>query len=123
MEAKAKRLVIVFPHDDELFVDLDDEASCQLFWDQLEIVNSMVSVRAFAVQPSPSGAPWRYHAVVRLGRRVRNSVERSALQMMLGSDRVHEALSFREALQGEKDACVLFERPESAAWYAEIRES
>lgn len=120
-KAAAKGLVVVRPKPEELFLDLDDEAACRVFWENLPIVDEALrlspdpwqsnAVEGFTVAPSQSGKPWRYHAIVTLRRPVA-ARERVLLQAVLGSDRLHEALALREIAQGIPDATVFFERPE-----------
>ena len=116
--AAAKGFVLRRPQPNELFLDLDDEDSCRVFWENLPIVDetetssgSTDGVEAIAVTPSPSGEPWHFHVVVTM-RGQPSPTTRIYLQAMLGSDRLHEALALRELARGMDDATVLFERPE-----------
>lgn len=110
-KARALGLEIVSPHPNEIFLDLDDEAACAVFWENVQILGAVGTVMDFRVWPSNSRAPWRYHAVVWLTRDVRDANERILLQLLLGSDRLHEALSWRENFQGLDDVTVFFEAP------------
>lgn len=112
-KAAAKGCILRRPEPHELFLDLDDEAACRTLWENLPIVDAAGPGRVLRVEvtPSPSGAPWHYHAVVALDRPVTSFRERVLLQSLLGSDRMHEALALREIAAGLPDATVLFELP------------
>lgn len=114
-KAAAKGLVIRRPELHELFLDLDDEAACAVFWSNLPILREAgFGIEGFTWGPSPSGRPWRFHVVVAMSRPVESPEERVFLQAVLGSDRLHEALALRELVMGEPDATVFFERPEAS---------
>lgn len=107
--AKAKGLVIHVPADNELFVDIDDAASIDVFWSQIGKVGALVT--SIRIDPSPSGREGRRHIRVTLNRPVESAFERILLQALVGSDRTHEIQSFRCAVRGDKNPTRFFEKP------------
>jgi hypothetical protein len=113
-KAAAKGLVVVRPQTFELFVDLDSEAAATTFWTNAPILEDVIQTFRFA--PSQSGKPWRFHVYVTLKRDVRDALERIMLQCLLGSDLLHEVLSWREAaIEKLDDPTVFFERATTPA--------
>lgn len=110
--AQGRGLVIVRPADNELFVDIDDARDLDVFHQSLGVLGPLVL--GYDRAPSPSGRPDRYHIRVRLSRPVKDDRERVALQALLGSDRLHEALSWAAAERGVVGVTVFFEKPASA---------
>lgn len=106
--AEAKGCVIVVPAPNELFIDIDDAASLAMFYDNVWKLADLV--KGFRRAPSPSGKIGREHITVTLSRDVRDAFERILLQTLLGSDRVHEALSWCCATRGIDNPTVFFER-------------
>jgi hypothetical protein len=114
--AAAKGLVVVEPLPHQIFVDLDDHASCATFWRQVALMAATGLVTGFVARRSPSRRPWRWHVCVYLTRDVRHVFERIMLQALLGSDRMREACSWMRAVDGDPMASVLFEQPSSPPW-------
>jgi hypothetical protein len=112
--AAKKRLVVVLPGPDELFVDIDSEEQLVRFWALHEIFERSGLSRLVRVRPSPSGKPGRSHVTVMLTRPVRDMFERVALQSLLGSDPTREMLSWLHLHSGAEDdaVTVFFEKPE-----------
>ncbi len=109
-EVAAKRgLVIDRPKSNELFIDIDDAASLRVFHATVGILGALVT--AFDRKPSPSGREGRFHIRVTLSRPVTGDIERIALQALLGSDRLHEVLSWRAVQAGQRDVTLFFEKP------------
>jgi hypothetical protein len=109
-KAREKGLVIVRPGPRELFVDLDHWGACRMFWEHAPLFESIIETFRFA--PSASRMPGRFHVTVTLNRDVASAEERIMLQALLGSDLLHEALSWREAaIEKLPDPTVFFERP------------
>lgn len=105
--AKAKNQRVRYPKPNQLFLDIDSEDDFDLFNEQLHVLKQHLTVSGVEVTVSKSGLPHR-HVVVTLGRKV-SKLERIALQTMLGSDRVHELLSWCALGKGNKKPSVLFE--------------
>jgi hypothetical protein len=106
--AAAKGLVVVRPEDNELFIDIDSAADLDAFHKSIGVLGPLVL--SFARKPSPSGEKDHWHIVVTLDRAVTSQFERIMLQVLLGSDRLHEALCWEAATRGVPDACVFFEK-------------
>lgn len=111
--ATAKGLVVVVPKANELFVDIDDEESRTLFEARIGIVVDVIPC-TWVMRPSPSGLPGHFHVTVTLPLEV-TAIERIALQACLGSDRLHELLSWRALMRGSSMPTLFFERPPSDA--------
>ncbi len=94
--AKARGCRLILPEEDELFIDIDREEDYEFFKKNVSWLTDIVD--RYEVQPSPSGKPGHYHIVVKLKRAVRDAFERIGLQAVLGSDRLRECLSWRNAL-------------------------
>lgn len=114
--AKAKGLEVHRPAETELFVDIDDAASLATFRKALPLLGDLVVKHALT--PSPSGKTDRFHARVQISRAVHDAGERCALQSILGSDLLHEALSYVAALHGVASPTVFFEKPGFTVPYA-----
>jgi hypothetical protein len=108
--AKAKGCVVVYPEPDELFIDIDDAPSLVIFGKNFQRLKAAGVVKHFTQVPSPSGASDRFHITVRLVQPVADKFVRIAYQSLLGSDRIHEALSFVAALKGEERPTCFFEK-------------
>ncbi len=103
--AATKGLVVRVPNDNELFLDLDTRNDFLHF--QNTIAN-LPDVKTWVRTPSNSGYP-KSHVVVTLNRNVSNE-ERILLQACLGSDRLHELLSYLASRQGNPQPSVFFEK-------------
>ncbi len=101
--------VIVYPEPNQLFLDIDDVASLQMFGDHLPILGDLIS--SHKVAQSPSKKIGRFHITVTLSRPVRDDFERITLQALLGSDRLHEVLSWKAASLGIEKPTMFFEEP------------
>ena len=106
--AAAKGLVIVYPQPDELFLDIDDAASLETFGKHSPILGDLIT--GYRTEPSPSGDPFKYHVTVKLSRPVKDAFERIMLQALLGSDRLHEILSWSAATNGAVQPTLFFEK-------------
>lgn len=96
---------VVYPKDNELFIDIDSEDDLQLFRDQYEIFHRDYKVTSMQMRESRNGLPGR-HVIVTLPFFV-TDIERIAYQAALGSDPVRELLSLRR-LKDEDDHPTLF---------------
>lgn len=112
--AAAKGLVVVYPADNELFIDIDDAESLGVFERGVLWLKSFDPC-TWMVMKSPSGKPDRWHVTVKLARQVEDKFERIALQALLGSDRLHEILSWRAAEAGDERPTCFFEKPATSA--------
>jgi hypothetical protein len=101
--------VIVYPEPNQLFLDIDDVASLQMFVDHMPILGDLIY--SHTVKQSPSKKIGRFHITVQLSRPVRDDFERIMLQTLLGSDRLHEMLSWKAASLGIEKPTMFFEAP------------
>ena len=106
--AAARGLVIVYPQPDELFLDIDDAESLVMFGVHQKVLGDLIQGYTLAV--SPSGDPFKYHVTVKLSRQVKDAFERIMLQALLGSDRLHEILSWSAAAHGAVQPTLFFEK-------------
>lgn len=101
--------VVREPAGNELFLDIDSAEDAEFFASQLLILEENIGIEGFVSTVSKSGLPHR-HVVVTLARDV-TTLERIALQAMLGSDRKHELLSFLDMQKGMEKPTLFFEVP------------
>jgi hypothetical protein len=112
-EEKAKELglVVRYPSERELFIDIDSQEALDRFEDLYAIFEEHRDhAAAYDVTPSPSGKPGRYHVVVTLSKPVTDQKERIILQALLGSDTKRELIAYLV----DSRSCF-FERPAKAA--------
>jgi hypothetical protein len=108
--AKLQELDVVFPAPNQLFIDLDNEHSYQMFLRLLQIFVRFVDEDAeWVVFPSKSGLPKR-HVHVNLSFNVRDEEQRVMFQAMLGSDRVRELLGYVQAVNGDPHPTLFLEK-------------
>lgn len=96
---------VVLPADDELLVDIDDEAQYAAFqksWPIFERDIALIFAYAptYVERPSRSGLPSR-HITVRLPFEIHDPMERIAWQGALGSDPCRELLSAIRSTRGD----------------------
>lgn len=114
--AQRENLIVVFPKDNQLFIDLDNEHSYLLFKKQWDIFKKYVDLEAtFGELPSKSGLPKR-HITINLSYFI-NELERLAFQAMLGSDRVRELLGYVQMKNGDPHPTLFLEaKPKGAVF-------
>ncbi len=121
-ETKAEEmdLITVFPMKDEIFIDIDSEEDFKIFESHWSVfkhttINKGTPLKlftSFVVKPSKSGGknkPNR-HIVVKLGRNIKSNNERIMLQLLFGSDRKREMLSYLSNMDGVDKPTVFFEK-------------
>ena len=102
---------VVEPLPNELFVDIDDEASALQFSVTLAIMNrDRARPWTFRMTPSPSGQPHHFHTVVIMDEPVTDERIRLGLQAMFGSDRVREALGWQRVRSCDTPVTCFFEK-------------
>lgn len=109
-KARAAGLEVLVPKPNQLFIDIDDEASYQVLQAHADILDKYIGVTKREATISKSGGV-RRHVTLTLSRDI-TATERVGLQAMLGSDRKRELLSFIRVLQGDEDPTVFFEKPQ-----------
>jgi len=106
-EAKKKGLKIVLPKKNQLFVDIDDKESMEVFNKRFEMLKSLFKCVA-KKEISRSGFP-HYHICVNTEKNFTDT-ERILLQLFLGSDIDHEFLSYKDYTNGEAYPVLFFEK-------------
>lgn len=110
-KATERGLVVVYPRDNELFVDIDDADGLKAFEEGLALLGTRVVDHQR--WPSASGGA-HLHIRVKLASDLKNELERLALQAMLGSDRKRELLCWRKLEHGgamKTPVVCFFEKP------------
>lgn len=111
--AEAKGCIVVEPKANELFVDIDDAAGLDAYEKNIARIREAFAFshleKREVRRASPSGKPDRFHIVVTLTRDV-EPLERILLQLLLGSDRVREALSWERVRRGDEKPTLFFEK-------------
>jgi hypothetical protein len=108
--AKAAGLEVVVAKPNELFIDIDDDASYGRFFLAWPIVEEMFKGATHTSTPSPSGKKGHLHIRVKLPTAVAE-MEAVALQAALGSDPKREALTVQRLREGQDKARLFFEVP------------
>ena len=107
MESQGNR--IVFPADNELQIDVDNEEQYKQFKNQwVYIFSRDIPESSYVVEPSKGGLPGR-HITVTLPFKV-TSVQRIAFQAVLGSDPVRELLSLIRDYRGDEHPTLFCEK-------------
>jgi hypothetical protein len=107
-KAKLENLIVVFPEPNQLFIDLDNEISYQMFIRQFQIFQKFIDKGAeVKVTTSKSGLP-KQHATVRLSFKVTEE-KRILFQALLGSDRVRELLGYVQETNGDPHPTLFLE--------------
>jgi hypothetical protein len=107
-QAEREGLLVVYPKDNEIMIDIDNGHSLQLFQKQMDIVKKYIGVLGVEQHPSKSGEG-KWHITVTLATTV-TPLERLALQAMLGSDRVRELLGYVEYKNNDPTSTLFLER-------------
>lgn len=107
--AVKKGCFVVRAADNVLQIDIDDDASFEVFMKQIDVLESLdiVDVRNWTCAPSKSGGQKR-HITVGLGQPL-PITQRILLQAVLGSDRKRELLAYAGWLKGQVSSVVFFE--------------
>lgn len=115
VEAEKRGCIVVEPAPNELFVDIDDEASLAVFYKQIAIFNrGRTRPIPHRLTASPSGKPHHFHIVVTWPKDVGDEYHRLGLQAILGSDRTREALCWLRHEAGDEPVTVFFEKADAA---------
>lgn len=92
-EAKKHGWKVVFPEDNQLQLDIDDDASYQIWARARNLIEKHLKINKVVETPSKSGQVGKWHITVDLGVSL-TPEERILLQALLGSDRMRETLSY-----------------------------
>jgi len=92
--AEERGLAIVYPKENQLFIDLDNDQSRTLLEKNLDITQKLFPDMIVTYTPSISGGE-HFHCVITLGEGVvLEEMQRLLLQACLGSDRTRELLGY-----------------------------
>jgi hypothetical protein len=124
--AKKKGLVIIYPKDNQIQIDIDSEEAFKEFQLRFEKLfdtplcmhqgENVISPGLFNIKtfPSSSGLPNR-HIYITFQNRTFSALERIHLQSVLGSDPMRELLDTKRLFDGyTKTPTRLFEKPKVA---------
>lgn len=111
-EARNDGMVLVFPLDNELQIDIDDLSSYCIFESQFRILEENFPGCTFEEHFSKSGPP-KKHITVKLPFDVEDALERIGLQAALGSDFKRELLSLINHRRGQSKPTLFLERDKS----------
>lgn len=109
-EAAEKGLVVIFPKENELQLDIDSAEAYETFDKNLKVLRQMFPVAEIIETGSRSGGA-RKHIIVRLKQVVISNEERILLQACLGSDCTRELLSYFRVLRRDPHPTLFFEEP------------
>ena len=107
-EANANGWDVVSPAEDELQIDIDDDAAYAVWTQQRRIVDEHVGILSVRESPSKSNHPEKRHLTVKVARQL-SAVKRILLQAVLGSDLKREALSFVRTLRDDPHPTLFLE--------------
>jgi hypothetical protein len=108
-EAADSGLIVVFPKDNELQLDIDNDEAFALYDSVRDIIHHHYTVKNEEIHTSRSGGEKR-HITITLGRNIDN-MERIALQACLGSDRKRELLSIIQEINNDEHPSLFLEVP------------
>ncbi len=118
--AAANGCIVVTPEPNEVFVDIDDARSFDVFNRHIEILKELGIVASFKVGDSPSGKPERKHITVTLTEPVSGDEQRVLFQALLGSDLLREILNWKRIRLGITPVSVFFEKESVAQAMQEL---
>lgn len=105
--AADKNCVVVYPEDNELFIDIDNDNQLRIFEKRIKEIAPLLN-GGVSVDKKPSSTPGHFHIIVRADGESFNEIERILFQAILGSDLVRETLSTFRHLRGDKNPTRLF---------------
>lgn len=107
-EAKEKGLIIIYPEDDELLINIDTKEQLEIFIERTEYLTRFFEFD-FEIDESQSGPP-HYHIRVKFEDMILDDMDRIFLQLFLGSDPTREFLSFLRIQKGEDYPTLFLEK-------------
>lgn len=99
---------LLYPRDDEVFLDLDDKTSQDRYYEGLRFINDLLPklILSTKEQPSRSGGN-KIHVILKLNQPIMPEL-RLALQAALGSDQKREILNIsRFIICGDPQDCLM----------------
>lgn len=108
--ADAKGCVVVLPNPGELLIDIDSEEGANTYVrNSGKFEDHVAQIIDGKFVKSQSGGQWNYHYTIILNRDV-TPLERILFQLMLGSDRTRETLSYIRLLNNDPHPTLFFEK-------------
>jgi hypothetical protein len=109
-DADAKGCIVVLPNPGELLIDIDSEEGANTYARNIgKFEDHIAQIIAGSYMKSQSGGEWNYHYTIILNRDV-TPLERILFQLMLGSDRTRETLSYIRLLNNDPNPTLFFEK-------------
>ena len=109
-QAQMEGLEVVLPEDNQLQIDLDNEHSYRLLQNQLGIVQKFLGDYGYEEHLSKSGEPTKRHVTLTFEDLKFTTLERLALQAMLGSDRIRELLGYVQLKNNDPNPVLFLEK-------------
>ena len=106
--AVKENLTVVYPGDDEVLIDIDNEHSFQVYMKHMQVISKHLGILSENVQPSRNKKEGR-HVTLRMKSPV-TELERIAIQACLGSDRMRETLGFIQYKNGDPHPTLFLEK-------------
>lgn len=108
-DAKKNGWKVVFPEDNQLQLDIDDDASYQVWSRARNLIEKHLKINKVVETPSKSGQIGKWHITVDLGVSL-TPEERIMLQALLGSDRMRETLSYIRFRHSDNQPTLFYEK-------------
>ena len=112
-EAKKLNLDVVFPADNQLQLDIDNDESMAQFEKLRDVIEHYWGIGNVETHPSKSGLPKR-HVTVTMQSKL-DVLDRILIQACLGSDRTRELLSYLQVRNGDKHPVLFLELKSEAS--------
>jgi hypothetical protein len=106
--AAKENLAVVYPGEDEVLIDIDNEHSFQVYLKHKYVIAKHLGVLSENVQPSRNKKEGR-HVTLKMKSPV-TELERIAIQACLGSDRMRETLGFIQYKNGDPHPTLFLEK-------------
>lgn len=104
--AESRNQVIVFPANNELQIDIDNQAQHEHVMANIQELQDLLGITKVTTKPSKTSG--HYHLYVTLNREI-NEGERQLAQAALGDDPVRVKLNYKRFLAGDMKSTRLFE--------------
>ncbi|MGD2065674.1 MAG: hypothetical protein PVI43_00710 [Candidatus Bathyarchaeota archaeon] len=114
-KAKSKGKIVIEPLENELQIDIDSKEQYILFATRMKELNENFHCIFHSKELPSQGGDWRKHIYLKLA--VDTPIlERTALQLFLGSDPVKEYLSLCLVQIGDPHPILMFENLDFTGW-------
>jgi hypothetical protein len=106
--AAKENLTVVYPGDDEVLIDIDNDHSFQVYLKHRDVIAKHLGILSENVQPSRNKKEG-LHVTLKMKSPV-TELERIAIQACLGSDRMREVLGFIQYKNGDPHPTLFLEK-------------